>query len=345
LGASSNTELLAGLIQLIAARVGSEARIENIAAVPGGASRETWRFDLVMTGATPADPKPLVLRRQLGGKIYDAALDVPAEFAVIRKVFEAGVPCPRPLWLFPDLLGRPAMVSSRVSGESIGRRIVRDPSLAEARSRLAAEMGAALALVHQVDVGDPTLATVLPAPKPGQSPAQAAIEQMEADLNRIDEPHPALELVLRWLRRNEPPRPDRLVLVHGDFRIGNALVTPAGLAGVIDWEFAHVGEPAEDLAWGLIREWRFGVDQLRFGGVGSAEQFSAAYEQAGGDRIDRSRVDYWEIIGNARWAVGALNQARRHLSGEEPNVEFASLGRRCAEMELEAIRLIRGVQW
>jgi aminoglycoside phosphotransferase (APT) family kinase protein len=341
LSQAASDELLARLNELIKERVGDEARVDNLAAIPGGASRETWRFELTCTGAA----EPLVLRRQLGGKIYDAALDVPAEFAVIRKVFGASIRCPRPLWLFSDLLGRPAMVSERLVGESIGRRVVREPALADARSRLAADMGATLAGVHGIDAGDPELTAVLPAPNSGQTPASVAIEQMEADLDRIDEPHPALELVLRWLRRNEPTPPPRLVLVHGDYRIGNALVTPTGLAGVIDWEFAHVGEPAEDFAWGLVREWRFGVDQLRFGGVGTAEQFQTAYEQAGGDAIDRRRVEYWEIVGNARWAVGTLNQAHRHRSGVEPNLEFASLGRRCAEMELEAMRLIRGVRW
>jgi len=41
-----------------------------------------------------------------------------------------------------------------------------------------------------------------------------------------------------------------------------------------------------------------------------------------------------------RWAVGALMQARRHLSGVEPSIELASLGRLSAEMEHEALRLV-----
>src|SRR5262249_3599188 len=163
------------------------------------------------------------------GKIYDAALDVPAEFAVISKAYQSGVPCPQPRWIFPDLLGRPAMVSARVSGESIGRRIVRDPSLAAARAQLAADLGPDLARITAAPLADRRARGTLPAPNPGNTPPKPATQQMEADLARIDEPHPALELVLRWLRRNEPPPPARHVLVHGDFRIGNALVTPAGL--------------------------------------------------------------------------------------------------------------------
>jgi hypothetical protein len=51
-------------------------------------------------------------------------------------------------------------------------------------------------------------------------------------------------------------------------------------------------------------------------------------------------VDYWEIAGNFRWAVGCIAQAQRHLSGQAASLELASLGRRTAEMELELLNLI-----
>ncbi|HBY95564.1 MAG TPA: phosphotransferase family protein, partial [Chloroflexi bacterium] len=57
-----------------------------------------------------------------------------------------------------------------------------------------------------------------------------------------------------------------LTLIHGDFRVGNLLVTPDRLTGVLDWEFTHVGDPLEDLAWPLVRDWHFGNDALRVGG-------------------------------------------------------------------------------
>jgi hypothetical protein len=41
-----------------------------------------------------------------------------------------------------------------------------------------------------------------------------------------------------------------------------------------------------------------------------------------------------------RWAVGCIAQANRHLSGQAPSIELASLGRRAAEMELELLHLI-----
>jgi aminoglycoside phosphotransferase (APT) family kinase protein len=180
----------------------------------------------------------------------------------------------------------------------------------------------------------------LPSNLEGLSPAQSALDRTLRQLWRLGEPHPALELAARWLQKCAPAR-EHTVLVHGDFRIGNLLVGPDGLRAVIDWEFAHVGDPAEDLAWPCVRSWRFGHDALRLGGIGQPDEFFAAYEAVCGCRVDRRAVAYWEILGNFRWAVGCIAQAHRHLSGQAPSIELASLGRRTAEMELELLSLIR----
>ena len=262
------------------------------------------------------------------------------EFAVLRAVHAAGAPAPRPYWFFPNLgrEARPAFLMERLDGETIGRRIVRDAALAEARARLPAQMGEALAAIHAIDPVAHGL-TFLPAPTPGQSAATTTLDQLEADLRAIDEPHPALELGLRWLRAHAPA-PGPTVLVHGDYRVGNLVVGPAGLRGVLDWEVAHIGDPHADLGWACVRAWRFGQDHLPAGGVGDREAFFAAYERASGRAVDRGVAFYWETLGNFQWALGALGQARRHLSGAAPSVELASLGRISAEMELELLDLI-----
>ncbi len=321
--------------------LGRPVWIEGMALIAGGASQETWRLDLCSDEGAHAGALPLILRRPLGGAIYASSLDLPSEHRVHRAAAEAGAPVPRPFRFLDDLLGAPALLVERVEAESIGRKLVKEPRFAAARALLPAQMGAALAAIHAVDLERHELWACLPGPAAGQTPAQARLAQIAAELDAIDEPHPALELCLRWLRRNEPPPPERPVLVHGDYRIGNLLVTPeGGLAGVIDWEFAHIGDYAEDLTWGLIREWRFGVDELRLGGIGQPDEFHAAYARHSGRPVDPARIAYWELLANVWWAIGCLKQARRHLSGEESNLEFVSLGRRAAEIEYEALRLL-----
>jgi hypothetical protein len=56
--------------------------------------------------------------------------------------------------------------------------------------------------------------------------------------------------------------------------------------------------------------------------------------------VPRDELDVWEVLGNVKWAVGSLTQARRHLRGEQRDVELAILGRLAAEMEYELLQLI-----
>lgn len=347
-------------------QVTSPVQVVGLRPLAGGASQEIWQFDLDVPDGRWQGDHSLILRWQRGGKIQTLALDLAGEFATLQAAYAAGVPVPRPYWYWPDLLGRQALVMQRVSGETIGRRLVTRPELAEARAQLPQQMGAALAAIHAISytklvisdrppassttfpVSQETQGTegnsihpCLPAPPADQTPAQFRLAQLEQELDRLGEPHPALEWGLRWLRRHEPAPPGRLALLHGDFRLGNVVANQEGLVGILDWEFAHVGDPAEDLAWPLVRAWRFGVDYLRFGGISQPEPFWQAYAAAGGQPVDPQRVFYWEVMGNAAWAVGALNQAHRHLSGQESSLELASLGRKCAEMELEVLSLIQ----
>jgi aminoglycoside phosphotransferase (APT) family kinase protein len=64
---------------------------------------------------------------------------------------------------------------------------------------------------------------------------------------------PLLELGLRWLRENVPRPAGDLALVQGDAGPGNFLHEAGAVTGVIDWEFAHPGDPLEDMAWIIMR--------------------------------------------------------------------------------------------
>lgn len=322
-----------------------DVRVENLKMLAGGASQETWALDLILENGAPRGEYQLVLRRQLGGKIHPDALDLEREFRVMQVAYASSVLLPYPQAFLPDLLNRPAALLHRKRGETIGRRIVREPSLENAREILPKQMGEMLARIHKIEIDKYAMRLFLPQPPIEFSPARWIVENLEKNLDVIlqesHEPHPALELGLRWLRNNEPPAPKDLVLLHGDYRIGNVIVDETGLVSVLDWEFAHIGDAYEDLAWSLVRDWRFGNDHLRFGGIAQPDEFFAAYENAMGVKLNHDAVRYWEVMGNMRWAIGMLNQAQRHLRGEEANLEFASLGRRCAEVELEVMRLIR----
>ena len=298
--------------------------------LPGGASKEAWSLDY----QTSKETLPLFLRRAGGGVIYTGTLPLAQEFRLLQIAHAHGVRVPKPLHYFPDLEGREAFLMERLEGESIGARIVRRPEYARVRERLPEAMAQELAAIHAIPFSEVGFL-----PSPSQPPWQEALDLAYRDLDALDEPHPALEWGLRWLAGNPPPsRP--LVLVHGDFRIGNLLVTPEELVAVLDWEFAHIGDPREDLAWPLVRAWRFGEDRKRLGGIGEVGPFLERYNALTGRGIVEEELFWWEVLGNVRWGLGALKQARRHLKGEERSVELAVLGRLAAEMEYEILDLL-----
>jgi aminoglycoside phosphotransferase (APT) family kinase protein len=302
--------------------LGREVEISEPVLLAGGASKEAWAVD--------AGGERLIVRRAAATVMHHHTLTLEQEYAVIEAAYDAGVKAPKPYGYLPDLAGREAFVMARLDGDTIGRRIVRKDELAGARARLPVQLAEELAKIHSIPQAR---LPFLP---------QASIGRMVAELDDVDEPHPAIELGLWWLRENRPP-PRTAVVNHGDYRIGNVVVDADGLVGVLDWEFVHLDDPVRDMAFGMVRAWRFGAVGKRYGGVGDAEPFVERYNELTGRDVRPEELDYWELAGNVAWAIGCLTQAQRHLSGLDRSVELATLGRLGAEVEYEICHLLEKV--
>jgi len=284
----------------------------------GGASKEAWSVD--------AGGERLLVRRAAGGVIHRHTLSLKHEFAVLQAAYEAGVRVPRPILYIESLDEREAFVMERLEGETIGRRIVR----MDIPPQLPVELAEELAKIHAIP------RERLPFLE------EARLDRMADELDEVAEPHPAIELGLWWLRENRPePRP--AVVNHGDYRIGNVVVGEHGLVGILDWEFAHLDDPVRDLAFGMVRAWRFGVDAKRLGGIADVDEYVERYNERTGFDVRPDELDYWELAGNVAWAVGCLTQAQRHLRGQDRSVELAVLGRLGAEVEYEICHLLEKV--
>jgi aminoglycoside phosphotransferase (APT) family kinase protein len=310
---------------------GAGGRFVRASLLAGGASMEAWSVDAETSGG----PVALLFRRASGGRIYRDALSLSEELRILQAAFEAGVLVPRPYRHFADVAGREAFAMQRLAGETVGRRIVQKPELAAARAALPAQMAEQLARIHALDARE---LPFLPGAA-NEAPLRRSLDVLEAQLDEVGEPHPAIELGLLRLRRDLPRDGDRVVC-HGDFRVGNLVVADGGLVGVLDWEFAHVGDPREELAWPMVRAWRFGNDTQALGGIGDPQPFLDRYAQLSGRRVTPAELRIFELLGNVRWAIGALTQARRHLAREERSVELAILGRLAAEVEHEVLSLL-----
>jgi aminoglycoside phosphotransferase (APT) family kinase protein len=319
-------ELSEQLATALASVIGPGVVVDGLGREPGGASRETWSFTAIGPDAVR---RRLVLRRDPPGT---APSGLRLEGSLLLAAHRAGVPVPEVLVVGDEdaELGAGSLIMAFVEGETIPRRILRDESLADARSHLAADCGAVLAAVHRIP----------PLEVPGL-PRGDAVDQLRVIVDRLGQPHPTFELAFRWLEDHRPP-PSAPVVVHGDFRNGNLIVGPDGVRSVLDWELAHLGEPLEDLGWLCVKAWRFG-SPLPVGGFGSVDQLVAAYEKASGTTVDRVALHWWEVFGTLRWGVICIVQTLTHLSGALRSVELAAIGRRVCEVEWDLLELLGAV--
>jgi aminoglycoside phosphotransferase (APT) family kinase protein len=324
-------DVRAGL-QKLAERLGGEgARLTEAQRLSGGASMETWAFGLEGKGG----PESLILRRRAVAFDEETARSVSlaTEAALIRATGANGarVPIVRHVCDDADGLGE-AYVMVRVSGETLGRKITSDPRFDAVRPALARQCGESLVAIHQT------------APPPG---LKLKVVDGALELDRYEEVYratgaerPILELAFQYLRRHVPD-PVEPVLLHGDFRNGNIMFDPEkGVAAILDWELAHIGDPAEDMGWICTNSWRFGRPDRPVGGFGDYADLLAGYASAGGRAIDLPRVRFWQMLGSLRWGVMCLTMYLSWRDGMVKSVERPMIGRRVSETEADLVVLL-----
>jgi hypothetical protein len=221
-----------------------------------------------------------------------------------------------------------------LEGETLGARIVRDPSLESVRPRLARQCGEILARIHAIDLGAAGLASRLE-----RVPPEAYVRRTWERYQALGTPQPMIDFSARWLLEHLPA-PRELGLVHNDFRNGNLVVSQAGVVGVLDWELAHVGDPMRDLGWLCTNSWRFGRSDLPVGGFGTREELFRGYASVSGEPVDPERVRWWEVFGSFWWSVGCLGMAEQYRSGPDRSVERAAIGRRTSECQVDCVNLL-----
>jgi aminoglycoside phosphotransferase (APT) family kinase protein len=297
----------------------------DVRRLSGGASQEIWAFRV--------GDRDLILRRKPPGVTGSGnAVGLNTEAALIRAAAAKGAPVPEVVYVCAeeDGIGE-AYVMGKVEGETLGARIVRNEAFAAVRPKLAGQCGAVLAQIHAIDpAGVPPLNT---------SDALTELEKYEAVYRTVGSERPIFEAAFRWLR-DRAPKLETPTLLHGDFRNGNIMFQPeVGVAAVLDWELAHLGDPAEDLAWICVNSWRFGGTKP-VGGFGEYAQLLEGYEAAGGKPVPLERVLYWQTLGSLKWGCMCMTMYASYASGADASVERAMIGRRTSETEIDLIALL-----
>lgn len=313
-----------------------DIQVLEFSLLSGGAIQSNYALSVQCVGGQHPGRLDLVVRSDSPSTIA-ASLSREQEFQVLSVAYDAGVTVPQPLWLCTDtsIIGNVFCVMMRVAGSAAGHKLVKDLSTVQAKA-LTRQLGLELARLHQVRPPDARLASL---PLPGPLPAQARVNTYRSALDAIPESHPVLEWSLSWLQ-DHAPSSQGIALCHCDFRTGNYMVADGQLTGVLDWEFAAWSDPYEDLGWLCSKSWRFGAFGKQVGGIGDKADLFQAYASESGQPVDADKVLYWEVMGMTRWAIIALQQAQRHLSGEQSSLELALTGRMLPEIEFDVLTQI-----
>ena len=310
---------------VLMARVAGVGALSGLERLSGGANMESFAFEWVAGGRAEG----YVLRRAPSAAyMADRPFGHVDEAALVRAAFDAGVKAPEVVGVLEDGDGLgTGYVMRRVIAEVSPAKILADPP-----PSLLADLGRELARIHRVPMD--RVPAAIPLMDTG-----AALAELRARFLSYGGDRPVIALAIRWCE-DHLPAPAAPVLVHGDYRMGNVMVDESGLAAVLDWELAHRGDAHEDLAFGCMSVWRFGrLDQPAFG-VGSLADYFAAYEAAGGAKVDPARFRFWLIYRTLWWALGCLQMGQMWRSGADKTVERVVIGRRTAEQELDLVRLL-----
>jgi len=262
------------------------ARLVRAERKGSGASRVTWLVEVGGAG----ERRPLVLRHDSGdGPLSGTELSLEREAGVYAALADTGVRIPR---LLAVGAGGRALLLERAPG-SEAFAAVEGP---EPRQRLVRDYFSALAALHRVDPGKLALpGFARPADGPDHARADLRLWRRIA-ATRLSEPDPLQDFSFAWLDANAPGGAERTSLCHGDAGPGNFLFEGDRVTALLDWEFAHLGDPLDDLAWVAVRA------QL-LGGFGDLRDGFRRWAEASGCALDGGRIEYYRALVLLRMAV------------------------------------------
>lgn len=142
--------------------------------------------------------------------------------------------------------------------------------------------------------------------------------QVEAEHVESD---PFFRYMATWLEDNRP-EPAPLTLVHGEFQISNAMAGSDGRLLAVDWEFAHIGDPREDLGW---CKWVGAMQPPDLIGLDEA-RFLARYRERTGlseKVINSVSLAYFSILSAIHVWQGFSKQQRAYVEGVNRNIGTA----------------------
>lgn len=312
----SGDSLDARIVDWIGATFGTKIeRIERALA-----RREAWAVDVARAGR---DDLELFLRLARDGDPANSVAALARETRVVRALAGTRIPVPAVHGVLAD---PHAVVFERVPGRSDLHTM--PPAQQDAVYRDYLEI---LGRLHCLDPARLDLDF-----EPPQSAVECAMAEVDALASGVLSPtRPLARFGVEWLRRNAPKTVSRVALVHGDAGIANFLFVGDRISSVIDWEWAHLGDPMEDLGSLCVH--------ASFSPSGDWPALLPHYEASSGIPVQLDKVRYYRVHNLAR-SVLALAPIRERLDARDPvalNQCFAIL---CDRMLCESIADAMGIR-
>jgi aminoglycoside phosphotransferase (APT) family kinase protein len=302
--------------------------------IVGGQSNLTYRV-VDAAGAV------VVLRRPPLHGVLASAHDMAREHRILRGLLATAVPAPRPLALCEDpaVTGAPFYVMEHVEGI-----VPRDePTVAAAfdepaRAAASGSLVDALVGLHAVDPDEVGLGQL--GRKEGYLERQLGRWQRQLEQSRTRE-LPSLDEVHRRLAAAVPAQVGPARLVHGDYRLDNLVLSPAGdVRAVLDWELCTLGDPLADVGL-LLVYWRergegtgpLGRAPSTLPGFPSRAELAGAYAERSGRDLDR--LDYYVAFGYWKLAAileGVYARFQSGAYGSSPDQRWRELGESVVEL-------------
>jgi aminoglycoside phosphotransferase (APT) family kinase protein len=298
----------------------------------GGQSNPTYRI-------SGADGKKYVLRRKPPGKLLPSAHAVEREYRVIRALHSTGFPVARPYVLCEDesVIGTAFYVMDCVEGRVLWDQSL--PGMSKAgRFAIWDELNRVIASLHAIDYRGVGLDGF---GKPGNYIQRQVGRWTKQYLASETENVEAMNNLIEWLPKNIPPETGTTV-VHGDFRLDNAIFHPteAKILAVLDWELSTLGDPLADFAYHCM-SWHIppgafrGIAGLDFEALGIPDE--KTYVQNYCKRTGRSGIDpsHWDFyIAYNLFRISAILQGilKRVVEGTAASAHARDAGMRARPM-------------
>jgi len=304
--------------------------------IAGGKSNLTYR---ITDGASV-----WALRRPPLAHVLPSAHDMGREFRVISALGGTDVPVARAIALCPDpeVLGAPFYLMSFVAGvvfDQAERLAALSPELA---TRACEELVDTLLELHSIDPASVGLADF------GRPDGYLArqVKRWHAQWRASEtSPRPELDELVERLTATMPAQ-GAPAIVHGDYRLTNVIYRTdvSGIAAVVDWEMATLGDPLADV--GLLAVYHRlaavsdGVMPAMSpdNGFLSAEQMAARYADGAGR--DLSQLDWYIAFGYYKLAVISEGIHYRYLQGKTVGEGFSQMGDRVPQLLDTALGLL-----